>query len=151
MMTSAQENSPPPNPLVYEDSFNRTLQSALLNLGKTGQWRWIWRRRWHGKLSLLVCFSSVCGLFVICLFVCYLIFVCLLFACLFVIWLFVCYLISVKLRGALFGLIWRGKAASSSVSSKDGHLPEVTVLTIVLVWRSLSKVQGWSPTGGDSL
>merc|ERR1719495_184414 len=34
---SAQENSPPPNPLVYEDSFNRTLQSALLNLGKTGE------------------------------------------------------------------------------------------------------------------
>ena len=36
LLTSAQENSPPPNPLVYEDSFNRTLQSALLNLGKTG-------------------------------------------------------------------------------------------------------------------
>ena len=36
-MISAQENSPPPNPMVYEDSFNRTLQSALLNLGKTGQ------------------------------------------------------------------------------------------------------------------
>merc|ERR1712130_1080769 len=34
---SAQENSPPPNPLVYEDSFNRTLQNALLNLGKTGE------------------------------------------------------------------------------------------------------------------
>merc|ERR1719458_2073401 len=34
---SAQESSPPPNPLVYEDSFNRTLQSALLNLGKTGE------------------------------------------------------------------------------------------------------------------
>merc|ERR1719264_2158643 len=35
--SSAQESSPPPNPLVYEDSFNRTLQSALLNLGKTGE------------------------------------------------------------------------------------------------------------------
>merc|ERR1712130_300088 len=34
---STQENSPPPNPMVYEDSFNRTLQSALLNLGKTGE------------------------------------------------------------------------------------------------------------------
>ena len=36
IILSTQENSPPPNPLVYEDSFNRTLQSALLNLGKTG-------------------------------------------------------------------------------------------------------------------
>merc|ERR1719397_360735 len=36
-MISAQESSPPPNPMVYEDSFNRTLQSALLNLGKTGE------------------------------------------------------------------------------------------------------------------